>query len=81
MSGATTEPVPPQGVRVVTGTGREVPLETRYDGVDDDGRHVWTALFPVGVARRDALEALELRVDMLPPRTRVALELTLGGER
>lgn len=66
------QPEPPSNVRAVYRDGREVPLECRYEGLDDEGIHLWVAVAPTSVD----LEAMEsLRVDRFPAHTAISVEI------
>ncbi len=68
------EPEPPQNVRLVHGDGTVIPLECRYDG-KQDGLHLWTAVVgPVAFGPRDSV-----RMDVLPPRTAVQVQVDPDG--
>lgn len=64
-----TEPPRPEGARLVHPDGTVTPLELAYDGLDEDGQHVWSATtaFTPG---RDRVE-----VDRLPGKTSLSLLL------
>jgi hypothetical protein len=68
-----SEPVPiPENVRLVRPDGTTVPLELTYEGMNEDGIHVWVAAVPVQFRRGDCLRAA-----VLPART--SIEVTWVG--
>jgi hypothetical protein len=60
-------PVPPENVRAVMVDGREIPLECRYAGVDEQGMHSWEAVWSLPEWPAEVL------IGALPPRTVVGL--------
>lgn len=65
------QPEPPTNVRLVYADDHEVPLDCRYDGLDDEGQHVWTAVVPSGTP---LVGIRSVQLDELPARTTVQLE-------
>jgi len=63
--------VPPENVRLVHEDGSVVPIECRYIGRAHDGTQMWIATAPVGLVPG---ECWSLRVDMIPPKTSIAIE-------
>lgn len=60
-------PAPPVNVRVVLDDRTAVPVQTRLDRVGEDGIAVWEVIdAPPG-------PIIGLKIDVLPPRTAVAL--------
>lgn len=67
-----TAPMPPENVRVVHGDGTTTPVELVYDGLDEEGMHVWTA---VPHRLLDARAGDSLKADVLPPNTVIAVDM------
>jgi hypothetical protein len=62
----SSEPVPPENVRLVMADGREVPADVVYLGWDDDdAAHVWEIVHP------QLAQAYSFRVGVLPGRTAI----------
>lgn len=66
-------PTPPTNVRAVMRDGEEIPLECVYTG-RVDGCHAWLA---TGVLREPPAH---MCIDVLPPKTVVALAVRLRGD-
>lgn len=58
------EPQPPEDVRVILPDGHEIPCELFYDGLDDEGNHMWRA-----TATLPALAGIRITCKTLPPHT------------
>lgn len=56
------------GVRVIKQDGEVIPCELSYRGIDGDGCHQWAIATEVNLRQGD-----KLHVDMLPPRTVIAM--------
>lgn len=65
-------PEPPVNVRLVYADGTQAPAECTYAGLDDDGVHQWEVINHRPETPREML------VEMLPPRTSVAVSLTVA---
>jgi len=66
---APPEPDPPINVRVIYADSQEeVPVDTVYEGQDEDGIHMWHVV-NVQPERR----VINLKVDELPPHTGVSI--------
>jgi hypothetical protein len=63
-------PEPPVNVRLVYADDTEIPVDTVYVGVDEEGDHVWRVLDPPNPA-----EIVQLRIDELPSHTAVQVGL------
>lgn len=76
-----TEPCPePPNVRVEFTDGREaIPLELRYDGIDDDGLHRWTTTMPVtilgGATPSATLRDWQVHPEVMPRRASVVVHI------
>lgn len=62
-------PRPPENVQVVLADGRQIPVECRYEGLDECGCHLWTAV------TRLPGPVQTLTVDLLPARTAIGIGL------
>jgi hypothetical protein len=67
-------PDPPVNVRVHYLDGSEEPVELTYEGIDEDGLHLWVAtpLQPL------VTPYATITMDRLPPQTTVQLHLPEG---
>jgi len=68
-------PQAPENVRGVV-AGIEYPMRLRYLGPGLDGVHVWMACWPDGMDPPSHEEFRGLKVDRLPGRTTVTVEIT-----
>jgi hypothetical protein len=67
-------PDPPVNVRIHYLDGSEEPVELTYEGLDEDGLHLWVAT-PL---QPPISSYVTVKIDRLPPQTTVALRLPEG---
>lgn len=70
MTGTNSAPPAPQNVRIRHSDGSHTPVEFTYQGLDEDGVHIWEAIYiaPFRPWAGDRLEA-----DVLPARTKIVM--------
>jgi hypothetical protein len=64
-----SEPQPPTGVKIILRDGTEIPCDMLYDGIQEDGCHLWRAVAEVDFDNKDVLSA---HADVLPPKTGIS---------
>jgi len=67
-------PDPPVNVRLIyANDDEEVPVDTVYEGQDEDGIHMWNV-----VNAQPERQVIDVKIDVLPPHTGVSVPWNLS---